>query len=174
MGADGGRRARVCQVVNDAIAEDAKRYPGRMVGMAIVPFQDVGEAIYELDRVVKEHGMRTVLIPASHHGKNLTKRNFFQSSRARSERGVLIFIHPHEVAAADRLKKYALANLIGNPLENHHRASEFDSGGGARAIARIENLLRSRRRLFAGIRGRWRHGQSSRYEARGGDYPPDR
>ena len=36
---------RVCQVVNDAIAEDAARFPGRMVGMGILPLQDVGEAI---------------------------------------------------------------------------------------------------------------------------------
>ena len=34
---------RVCQTVNDALAEDAARYPGRLIGMAIVPLQDVGE-----------------------------------------------------------------------------------------------------------------------------------
>ena len=100
---------RVCQVVNDAIAEDAKRYPGRMVGMAIVPFQDVGEAICELDRVVKEHGMRTVLIPASHHGKNLDEAEFFPFFERAQERGVLIFIHPHEVAAWNLLGETLLA-----------------------------------------------------------------
>src|SRR5262245_59340853 len=36
---------RVCQVVNDAIAEDAANFPGRMVAMGIVPMQEVGEAI---------------------------------------------------------------------------------------------------------------------------------
>ena len=61
---------QVCQIVNDAIAEDTTRFPGRMVAMAILPLQDVGEAIRELDRVVKQHHMRSVLIPASVHGRN--------------------------------------------------------------------------------------------------------
>ncbi|HEY3151609.1 MAG TPA: amidohydrolase family protein, partial [Candidatus Binatia bacterium] len=90
---------RVCQVVNDAIAEDAARYPGRIVGMGIVPMQDVGEAIRELDRLVKQHHMPSVLIPASHAGRILDEPEFFSFFERAQEYGVLIFIHPHEVAA---------------------------------------------------------------------------
>jgi aminocarboxymuconate-semialdehyde decarboxylase len=157
---------RVCQGVNDAIAEDAKRYPGRMVGMGIVPFQDVGEAIRELDRVVKEHGMRTVLIPASHHGKNLDEAEFFPFFERAEERGVLIFIHPHEVAAADRLKKYALNNLIGNPLETTIAQASLIFGGVLERLPELKICCAHGGGYSPWIRGRWRHGQSSRHEAK--------
>ena len=42
----------VCQVVNDAVAADAARFPRRMVAMGIVPFQDAGEAVRELWRAL--------------------------------------------------------------------------------------------------------------------------
>jgi aminocarboxymuconate-semialdehyde decarboxylase len=157
---------RVCQVVNDAIAEDARRYPGRMVGMAIVPLQDVGEAIRELDRIVKEHRMRAVLVPASHHGKNLDEPEFFPFFERAQERGVLIFIHPHEVAAADRLKKYALNNLIGNPLETTIAQASLIFGGVLERLAELKFCCAHGGGYSPWIRGRWRHGHSNRQEAK--------
>lgn len=158
--------ARVCQVVNDAVAEDAAHFPGRMVGMGIVPLQDVGEAIRELDRIVNQHGMRSVLIPASHAGKNLDEPEFFPFFERAQEHGVLAFIHPHEVAAADRLKKYALANLIGNPLETTIAQASLIFGGVLERLPALKVCCAHGGGYSPWIRGRWRHGQKSRHEAR--------
>jgi len=157
---------RVCQVVNDAVAEDAGRYPGRMVGMGIVPFQDVGEAIRELDRIVEQHRMRSVLIPASHAGKNLDEPEYFPFFERAQEHGVLIFIHPHEVAAADRLKKYALVNLIGNPLETTIAQASLIFGGVLERLPALKICCAHGGGYSPWIRGRWRHGHKSRHEAR--------
>ena len=140
---------RVCQIVNDAIAEDAVRFPGRMVAMGILPLQDVGEAIRELDRLVKQHRMPSVLIPASVHGKNFDEPEFFPFFERAQELDVLIFIHPHEVAAADRLKRYALTNLIGNPLETTIAQASLIFGGVLERLPKLENLLRPCGRLLA-------------------------
>jgi len=140
---------RVCQVVNDAVAEDAARYPGRMVGMGIVPFQDVGEAVLELDRIVEQHRMRSVLVPASHTGKNLDEPEFFPFFERAQEHGVLIFIHPHEVAAADPAEEIRAGQFNRQPAGDDHRAGEPDLRRRARAAAGTENLLRPWRRLFA-------------------------
>jgi aminocarboxymuconate-semialdehyde decarboxylase len=156
---------RVCQIVNDAIAEDAAQYPGRMAAMAIVPFQDVSEAMRELDRVVKEHRMLAVLIPASHHGKNLDDAEFFRFFERAQEHGALIFIHPHEVAAADRLKKYALSNLIGNPLETTIAQASLIFGGVLERLPGLKICCAHGGGYSPWIRGRWRHGHSSRHEA---------
>jgi aminocarboxymuconate-semialdehyde decarboxylase len=156
----------VCQIVNDAIADDAARYPGRMVGMGIVPFQDTGEAVRELDRIVKEHRMRSVLIPASHGGKNLDEPEFFSFFERAQEQGVLVFIHPHEVAAADRLKKYALINLIGNPLETTIAQASLIFGGVLERLPQLKVCCAHGGGYSPWIRGRWRHGQTSRHEAR--------
>jgi aminocarboxymuconate-semialdehyde decarboxylase len=157
---------RVCQIVNDAIAEDAARFPGRMVGMGIVPFQDVGEAVRELDRIVKQHRMPSVLIPASVAGKNLDEPEFFPFFERAQEYGVLIFIHPHEVAAADRLKRYALANLIGNPLETTIAQASLIFGGVLDRLPALKICCAHGGGYAPWIRGRWRHGHRSRREAR--------
>jgi aminocarboxymuconate-semialdehyde decarboxylase len=133
--------------------------------MAIVPLQDVGEAVGELDRVVKEHRMRAVLIPASQHGKNLDEPEFFPFFVRAQEHGVLIFIHPHEVAAADRLKKYALNNLIGNPLETTIAQASLIFGGVLERLPELKICCAHGGGYSPWIRGRWRHGHSSRREA---------
>src|SRR3990170_29876 len=157
---------RVCQIVNDAIAEDAARFPGRMVGMGIVPFQDVGEAVRELDRIVKQRRMPSVLILASVAGKNLDEPEFFPFFERAQEYGVLVFIHPHEVAAADRLKRYALANLIGNPLETTIAQASLIFGGVLERLPALKICCAHGGGYAPWIRGRWRHGHSSRREAR--------
>ena len=157
---------RVCQIVNDAIAEDAARFPGRMVGMGVLPFQEVGEATRELDRIVKQHRMPSVLIPASVHGKNLDEPEFFPFFERAQELDVLIFIHPHEVAAADRLKRYALANLIGNPLETTIAQASLIFGGVLERLPNLKICCAHAGGFSPWIRGRWRHGHSSRHEAR--------
>ena len=157
---------RVCQIVNDAIAEDAVQFPGRMVGMGILPLQDVGEAIRELDRIVKQHRMPSVLTPASVHGKNFDEPEFFPFFERAQELGVLIFIHPHEVAAADRLKRYALTNLIGNPLETTIAQASLIFGGVLERLPNLKICCAHAGGYSPWIRGRWRHGHSSRLEAR--------
>jgi aminocarboxymuconate-semialdehyde decarboxylase len=157
---------RVCQVVNDAIAEDAARFPGRMVGMGILPLQDVGEAIREMDRIVKQHRMPSVLVPASVGGKNFDEPEFFPFFEQAQELGVLIFIHPHEVAAADRLKRYALTNLIGNPLETTIAQASLIFGGVLERLPQLKICCAHAGGYSPWIRGRWRHGHGSRHEAR--------
>lgn len=157
---------RVCQVVNDAVAADAARFPGRMVAMGIVPFQDVGEAVRELDRIVKEHRMPAVLIPASHASKNLDEPEFFPFLERAQEHGLLVFIHPHEIAAADRLKKYALGNLIGNPLETTIAQASLIFGGVLERLPELKVCCAHGGGYSPWIRGRWRHGHGSRHEAR--------
>ncbi len=157
---------RVCQVVNDAVANDAARFPGRMVAMGIVPFQDVGEAVRELDRIVNEHRMAAVLIPASHAGKNLDEPEYFPFFERAQQLGVLVFIHPHEIAAADRLKKYALGNLIGNPLETTIAQASLIFGGVLERLPELKVCCAHGGGYSPWIRGRWRHGHASRHEAR--------
>src|SRR4030095_1358508 len=158
---------RVCQIVKNAIAEDAVRFPGRMVGMGILPLQDVGEAIRELDRLVKRHRMASFLIPASVHGKNFDEPEFFPFFERAQELDVLIFIHPHEVAAADRLKRYALTNLIGNPLETTIAQASLIFGGVLERLPKLKICCAHAGGYSPWIRGRWLHGQANRPESRG-------
>ena len=157
---------RVCQTVNDALAEDAAGYPGRLIGMAIVPLQDVGEAVRELDRIVMQHRMPAVLIPATVNGRNLDEPEFFPFFERAQEQGILVFIHPHEVAASEQLKRYALGNLIGNPLMTTIAQASLIFGGVLERLPDLKICCAHGGGYSPWIRGRWRHGHGSRHEAR--------
>ena len=50
-------------------------------------------------------------------GKNLDDPSFEPLWATAEELGAFIFVHPNNVAGADRMKSYYLNNLIGNPLD---------------------------------------------------------
>jgi aminocarboxymuconate-semialdehyde decarboxylase len=67
-------------------------------------------------------------------GKNLDSRIVFW--QVANEHHAFFLIHPNNVAGADRLKKYYLNNLIGNPLDTTIAAASLVFGG---VIERLPN-----------------------------------
>jgi aminocarboxymuconate-semialdehyde decarboxylase len=61
------------RVVNDRVAEVVATNTDRFVGMCTVPLQNSDMAVAELERCVKEHGMRGVEISTNVNGKELTR-----------------------------------------------------------------------------------------------------
>jgi len=61
----------VCRAYNDWLAEYCSCDQSRLKGVALVPLQDTGLAVRELERAVQELGMPTAALPTNIHGKNL-------------------------------------------------------------------------------------------------------
>ena len=51
---------RAARVINDGVASMAARRPDRLRGMATLPMQNADAAVAELERVVKDHGFRSI------------------------------------------------------------------------------------------------------------------
>ena len=160
--ADVDKAVRVCRAVNDAIAENVSRYPGRVVGMGMVPLQDVGEAIRELERIVHELAMPSVIVGTNVNSKNLDEPEFFPFFERAQGLDVLVFVHPHEVAASERLKRYYLTNWIGNPLETSIAFASLIFGGVLERLPKLKVCFAHAGGYTPWIRGRWRHGYSVR------------
>jgi aminocarboxymuconate-semialdehyde decarboxylase len=150
--------------LNDGIAAVVRGHPERFIGLATVPLQDTDLAVAELVRAVEQLGMRGVEISSNVAGENLDTarlRPFF----ARVEQlGVPIFIHPHAVAAADRLRDYYLTNLIGNPLDTSIAAARLIFGGVLERFPRLNVYLAHGGGNTPYICGRWQHGWEVRPE----------
>jgi predicted TIM-barrel fold metal-dependent hydrolase len=54
----------LCRAYNDFFCEEFTRNDKRLLGAALIPFQDVGEAVKELRRAVTELGMVGAMLPA--------------------------------------------------------------------------------------------------------------
>jgi len=156
---------RISRIVNEAIAEEAARRPDRIVGMAMVPLQGVHESIAELERCVSEYKMPSVIIGTNVQGKNLDEPEFFPFFERARDLGLLVFVHPEDVAAADRLKRYYLTNFIGNPLETTITVASLIFGGVLERLPDLKICFAHGGGYCVFGRGRWAHGQTERKEA---------
>jgi aminocarboxymuconate-semialdehyde decarboxylase len=156
---------RIARVVNEAIAEQAAAHPDRIVGMAMVPLQGVRESIAELDRCAAEYNMPSVIIGTNVQGKNLDEPEFFPFFERARDLGLLIFVHPEDVAAQERLKRYYLTNFIGNPLETSITVASLIFGGVLERLPDLKICFAHGGGYAVFGRGRWAHGQTERKEA---------
>src|SRR5258705_10786404 len=114
-----GLGAEVSRMVNDRLAEIVAKWPERFVGLGTVPLQNVELAVIELERCVKQLGLRGLEINPNVAGKELTDPSlnldrFFAKAR---ELDIVIFMHPIGFTQGDRLMDHYLNNIIGNPLD---------------------------------------------------------
>jgi aminocarboxymuconate-semialdehyde decarboxylase len=89
---DLGRQA--ARLINDNIARICAEHPDRFVGLATVPLQAPALAIAELERAVKQLGLRGVEICTNVNGEELSAERFRPFFAKAEELGILIFMHP--------------------------------------------------------------------------------
>jgi hypothetical protein len=82
------------------------------VALANLPMQDPEMAARELERSIREFGLRGAEICSNITGKNLDDKGFAPFYTKLQELDVPVFIHPSNVLGADRLR------LCGKPSES--------------------------------------------------------
>jgi predicted TIM-barrel fold metal-dependent hydrolase len=90
---------------NDNLAEVVNKYPKRFAAYCTLPWQDSAAAITELERAVKELGLRGIKIDGTVKGEYLDNKKFWPVFKKAEELGTPIFIHPEEMQG-DKLKPY--------------------------------------------------------------------
>ncbi|HEX6438217.1 MAG TPA: amidohydrolase family protein [Candidatus Binatia bacterium] len=119
------------RLYNETNATFAETSNGRFIPVATVPMQFSQTAVEELDYAVNSLGIRMVEIGTNINGQNLDEESFRPFFARAAELGVLVQLHPHQdqVAGKDRLGKYFLSNLIGNPMDTAIAAASLIFGG---------------------------------------------
>jgi len=126
---DGELGLQLARMQNDRVAEIVRAYPTRFVGMGTVPLQDVERATQELERIVRELGLRAVEISTNINGVDFDDPRFEQFFAKIEELDALIFMHPIGFTDAGRFREYYLTNVIGQPLESTVAVSRLIFGG---------------------------------------------
>ena len=126
-----GLGLEVSRMINDRLAQIVATWPDRFVALGTVPLQNVGLAVAELERCVKQLGLRGVEINPNVAGRELTDPSlnldrFFAKAR---ELDIVIFMHPIGFTQGERLMDHYLNNLIGNPLDTTVGTSHLIFGG---------------------------------------------
>lgn len=127
--------------LNEALATAVKKYPARLVALATVPLQDSPSAAAELERAMTKLGLRGVQIGSNVNGRYFDDPGFDPFWEAAQALDALIFVHPTNIAGADRMKDYNLANLIGNPTETSLAFAKCIFGGVLERFPRLKFCL---------------------------------
>ncbi len=149
---------------NDQIAALTRAHPGRFYGLATLPMQAPQAAADELRRAMTRLGMQGAQIASNIMGKNLDDPSFEPVWTVANELEAFFMIHPNNVAGADRLKSYYLANLIGNPLDTTIAAACLVFGGVIERFPKIKFFMVHGGGFAPYQAGRWEHGWHVRAE----------
>jgi aminocarboxymuconate-semialdehyde decarboxylase len=119
--ADRDLASKVIAIQNEAMASFCAAHADRFAALASVALQFPDLAAAQLERSMKELGLRGVAIGGSVAGAELADPKFHPFWAKAEELGAVVFIHPQGTGSAplaDRLKGNGLlGNVIGNPLE---------------------------------------------------------
>jgi aminocarboxymuconate-semialdehyde decarboxylase len=132
---------KLSQVYNNACAAAHQKYPDRFVGLAMLPMQAPDLAMTELERAGRLPGLRGVMMATAVKGKNLDEQSFFPIYAKCEELGWPIFTHPVAPLGGDRMSKYYLSNLLGNPVEIGLAAYSLILGGVMDAFPKLDVFL---------------------------------
>jgi aminocarboxymuconate-semialdehyde decarboxylase len=151
-------------IQNEQIAKHIAAHPDRFWGIATLPLQAPERAADELRRAMSKLGLRGAMIGSHAMGKNLDDPSFEPLWVTAEELGAFIFIHPVDVAGADRLKSYYLRNLIGNPLDTTIAAACLYFGGVLDRHPKLKICLAHGGGFAPYQAARWQHGWQVRTE----------
>lgn len=154
----------LAMLYNDCLAEAHQSDPARFVGLATLPLQAVDLALREIDRLPSLPGIRGVCIATCVLDRDLSDAAFTSVWERLEALGLPVFLHPTFVLAPDRLERFYLTNLLGNPFETAVAAAHLIFGGVLDRFPKLEVVLPHAGGAFPWLVGRLRRGWEKRQD----------
>lgn len=165
---DGTTAADLLAIHNDAIVGTVRRYPTRFVGLGGLPLQSPALAVQEAGRLGAISEIVGVQIATNVLGRNLDDTSLEPVWEALESHDLPVLVHPYGPGnlSWERLSKYHLSNLIGNPLESAIAMGSLVFSGVMERHPRLKfGFVHGGGHVPYQI-GRWDHGWKVRPEAR--------
>jgi len=124
--------------LNDHIADIVRDHPKRFAGLATIPLQDPDLAAEELERCMRELGLRGAQIgthvDANQHFGRIDTLNLDNASlqpvwSTAQQFNAAIFVHPWDMVGKERMPNYWLPWLVGMPAETSLAICSMIFGG---------------------------------------------
>jgi aminocarboxymuconate-semialdehyde decarboxylase len=140
--ADAGVRLAMCKGYNNASAAAQRKHPNKLIGTAVVPFNDVEESCKEAVRAVKELDLRAITINGNWMGRNLDSLELYPFWRTVSELDVALYVHHNPfncqvidhvpttyTLGGERLRRLHISNYLGFAFEYMVAMASLTLGG---------------------------------------------
>ncbi|MFN0070838.1 MAG: amidohydrolase family protein [Chloroflexota bacterium] len=108
----------LCQGYNNWLHQTYTSVNPRFKGMALIPMQDVGEAVNELRRAVTELGMLGAMLPGNGLKGSLGQKDYWPVYAEAERLGCSLAIHsgPHHKLGLDNMDVYPPIHALGHPF----------------------------------------------------------
>ena len=159
--------AAVSRLTNNSMLDVTAKHPDRFQVFASLPMQDPDAAVAEMQRMASEDAVRGVQIATSVAGANFDEPWLDPVWAALERHDLPVLLHPcPPIAGADRLGRYHLSNLIGNPLDTTVAVASLIFGGVLQRHPGLRVGLVHGGGYWPYQTGRWDHGFEVRQEAK--------
>lgn len=152
----------VAEFLNEDIAATCAKHPKRYIGLGTLPMQDTDLAIKELERCIRDLGLKGVQIGSNINDYNLSDKRFFPFYEAAEELGAAILVHPWQMMGMDKMRKYWLPWLVGMPAETSRAICSMVFGGVFNSFPDLRVNFAHAGGSFMGTIGRIEHGYNCR------------
>jgi aminocarboxymuconate-semialdehyde decarboxylase len=164
--------ARLSAVTNEAVAAHCADGAGRLAGLGTLPLQHPDLAVRELERAVRDLGLKGVSVSTNVDGRELADRTFDPVWAAAADLGAVVFIHPWGCSLGARLGANYLGNTYGQPAETALALSHLIFGGTLDRHPGLKLLAAHGGGFLPTYIGRSDHAWANREDARGCARPP--
>ncbi|WP_336215280.1 amidohydrolase family protein [Nonomuraea sp. LPB2021202275-12-8] len=115
--ADPGLATEVCRLAAEGVAEQVARAPDRLYGLGSAPLQHPELLVKALDHALGL-GLKGVEISSHAPGRELSDPAYELFWARAAEMGAVVFLHPFGCTLDERLDRWYLSNIVGQPVEN--------------------------------------------------------
>jgi aminocarboxymuconate-semialdehyde decarboxylase len=163
---------KLTRVINEAVAAHCAQGQGRLHGLGTLPLQHPAVAVRELERAVRELGLKGVSVSTNIDGRELADPAFGPVWEAAAGLGAVVFIHPWGCTLGPRLRAEFLGNTFGQPAETALALSHLIFGGTLDRHPGLKLLAAHGGGFLPTYIGRSDHAWRERPDARGCAHPP--
>jgi aminocarboxymuconate-semialdehyde decarboxylase len=104
---------RLAAMVNDEFKDAMDRPDGKFTALATLPLNDPAASARELERAMKQLGMRGAMLFSNVNGVALSDQRFWPMYEIANDLGAVLYIHPEHPVNVDMMKEYWLMPLVG-------------------------------------------------------------
>jgi aminocarboxymuconate-semialdehyde decarboxylase len=108
---------KVYRLANEATAAHCAQAPDRLRGLGIVPLQHPEQAVRALSHAL-DQGLSGVEISSHAPGRELSDPAYEPLWALAEATGAILFLHPFGCTLDERLDRWYLSNVVGQPTEN--------------------------------------------------------
>jgi aminocarboxymuconate-semialdehyde decarboxylase len=169
--ADADLARTVCRLAAEGVAAHCAQAPDRLHGLGLVPLQHPGLMSEALDHALGL-GLKGVVISSHAPGRELSDPAYEPFWAHAAATGAVVFLHPFGCTLDERLDRFYLSNIVGQPVENAVALSHLIFAGVLDRHPGLKILAAHGGGYLPTYTGRADHGWRVRPDARGCAEPP--